>query len=378
MKIVVAPDSFKESLSAPHAAEAIINGFSQIFPNADYHPIPLADGGEGTVAALVAASGGRVVRTKVHGARMTDVDSFFGMLSDGQTAVIEVAAACGLEQLAPSLRNPKLTTSYGVGELIIAALDEGASHILVGLGGTASNDAGSGMLQALGAKLLDAEGHDLVPGGAALGKLTTIDLSSLDPRLKDTSIEVAFDVNNLLCGPNGASFVFGAQKGADHSAIVELDNALNHFAKRCHEQHGLDLLNIEGGGAAGGLGAAFAGILKAVLSPGVELLMNALQIDDALQDADLVITGEGRIDGQSLAGKTPFGVAQRAKKYDVPVIAIGGSLGENYEKLYEHGIVAIFSCVNRVDQLSAILASADADLTSSARNIAALWQLAAK
>lgn len=378
MKIVVAPDSFKESLSAPHAAEAIINGFSQIYPNADYHPIPLADGGEGTVAALIAASGGRVVRTKVHGARMTDVDSFLGMLSNDQTAVIEVAAACGLEQLTPSLRNPKLTTSYGVGELMIAALDQGANHILVGLGGTASNDAGSGMLQALGAKLLDAQGNELAPGGAALGNLVTIDFSSLDPRLKQAKIEVAYDVNNVLCGPNGASFVFGAQKGADHNTIIELDMALNHFAKRCYEQYGIDLLHIEGGGAAGGLGAAFAGILNAVLSPGVELLMDALQIDDALENADLVITGEGRIDGQSLAGKTPFGVAQRAKKHDVPVIAIGGSLGENYEKLYEHGITAIFSCVNRVDQLSEILASAEADLTSSARNIAALWKMAAK
>ncbi|CAG9298362.1 glycerate kinase [Celerinatantimonas diazotrophica] len=378
MKIVVAPDSFKESLSAPHAAEAIINGFSEIFPSADYHPIPLADGGEGTVAALVAASGGRVVRTKVHGARMTDVDSFFGILSNEQTAVIEVAAACGLEQLTPSLRNPKLTTSYGVGELIIAALDQGVSHILVGLGGTASNDAGSGMLQALGAKFLDAQGHELPAGGAALGQLVTIDFSSLDPRLKKAKIDVAYDVDNVLCGPNGASFIFGAQKGADHKAIIELDNALNHFAKRCYEQYGMDLLSIEGGGAAGGLGAAFAGILNAVLSPGVELLMDALQIDEALQGADLVITGEGRIDGQSLSGKTPFGVAQRAKKYGVPVIAIGGSLGDNYEKLYEHGITAIFSCVNRVDQLSEILASAETDLISSARNIAALWKLAAK
>ncbi|MFM2485444.1 glycerate kinase [Celerinatantimonas yamalensis] len=376
MKIVVAPDSFKESLSAPHAAKAIIDGFSQIYPDADYHALPLADGGEGTVAALVTASGGKVVRCLVHGARMTDVDSFFGMLSDGKTAVIEVAAACGLEQLASALRNPRLTTSFGVGELILAALDQGAEHLLVGLGGTASNDAGAGMLQALGAHLLDGNGKELAPGGAALSQLARIDLSNLDPRLQSLDIEVAFDVSNQLCGPNGASFVFGAQKGADSQGIIELDSALNHFARRCQEQLDVDLLNIEGGGAAGGLGAAFSGLLGAKLRPGVDLLMDALGIDEMLQGADLVITGEGRLDGQSASGKTPVGVAKRAGQFGVPVVAIGGSLGSDYQTLYACGIDVILSCINRIDTLPAILATAEQDLTEAARNVAALWQIA--
>lgn len=376
MKIIVAPDSFKESLSAPHAAKAIIDGFSQVYPDAEYVSIPLADGGEGTVAAVVSARGGHVERCKVHGARMTEVESFWGMLDENKTAVIEVAAACGLEQLAPTLRNPRLTTSYGVGELIRFALDAGATRILVGLGGSASNDAGAGMLQALGVGLLDEQGDVLPVGGAALANLATVDLSGLDPRLKDVSIEVACDVDNTLCGSKGASFIFGPQKGADSQMVIALDKALENFAARCKEQLHIDLLSIVGGGAAGGLGAALSGLLGAKLCSGIDLLMDLMAFDQALDGADLVITGEGRLDGQSIAGKTPVGVARRSQAAHIPVIAIAGSLGPDYPRLYEHGIAAIFSCINRVDSLSSILATAEQDLSSSARNVAALWNMA--
>ncbi|CAG8999247.1 MAG: Glycerate 2-kinase [Candidatus Celerinatantimonas neptuna] len=378
MKIIVAPDSFKESLSAPHAAKAIIDGFSQIYPDAEFVSIPLADGGEGTVAAVVSARGGRVERCTVHGARMTEVESFWGMLDADQTAVIEVAAACGLEQLAPTLRNPRLTTSYGVGELIRFALDAGATRILVGLGGSASNDAGAGMLQALGVGLLDEQGEVLPVGGAALANLATIDMSGLDPRLKHACIEVACDVDNTLCGPKGASFIFGPQKGADVQMTIALDKALENFARCCEAQLHTDLLSIIGGGAAGGLGAALSGLLGAKLRSGIDLLVDLMAFDEALDGADLVITGEGRLDGQSISGKTPVGVARRSQDAHIPVIAIAGSLGPDYQRLYDHGITAIFSCVNRVDSLSSILATAEQDLLSSARNVAALWSMASQ
>ncbi|MFM2480576.1 glycerate kinase [Celerinatantimonas sp. YJH-8] len=376
MKIVVAPDSFKESLSAMHAARAIIDGFSVIFPDADYSAVPLADGGEGTVVALVSSAHGTVARCQVHGSRMTLVDSFLGFIDDGQTAVIEVAAACGLEQLAPTLRNPKLTTSYGVGELILQALDHEVSRILIGLGGSASNDGGVGMLQALGARFLDANHQPIAAGGAALIDIVDIDLSSLDPRLSQVMLEVACDVDNLLCGPQGASAVFGPQKGADHQMIVELDQALLHYAKCMQQQHGIELLSIPGGGAAGGLGAALSGVLNARMKTGIDLVMDAMDFDSRIQGAQLIITGEGRLDGQSVAGKTPIGVARRARQQGIAVIAIGGSLGKDYEKLYEQGISAVFSCINRVDSLANVLQSAEADLKICAENLARLWKTA--
>lgn len=375
MKIVVAPDSFKESISALHACRAIFRGFSAVFPDAEYVAIPLADGGEGTVAALVSAAKGEVDRCVVHGSRMTEVESFLGYIEDGKTAVIEVAAACGLEQLAQPLRNPRLTTSFGVGELILQALTRGASRILIGLGGTASNDGGVGMLQALGAQFLDTDGQPIAVGGAALKEIVTIDLSKLDGRLKSVSLEVACDVDNPLCGPHGASYVFGPQKGADPQMMLELDQALTHYAQCMQQQHGIELLDIPGGGAAGGLGAALAGVLHAQLKPGIDLVMDALEFDKRIAGADLIITGEGRLDGQSAAGKTPVGVARRATLQQIPVIAIGGCLGKDYEKLYAEGISAIFTCINRLEGLEQILATAEADLQTCAENIAKLGAL---
>lgn len=292
MKIVIAPDSWKESLSALEVASAIEQGFREIYPDAEYVKLPVADGGEGTVEAMVAATGGLLVPLTVTGPLGEPVEAFYGLSGDRQCAFIEMAAASGLESVPPAQRNPLLTTSWGTGELIRHALDAGVRQIIIGIGGSATNDGGAGMAQALGAKLLTAEGQQIASGGGALETLARIDLSELDSRLADCRIDVACDVTNPLTGPQGASAVFGPQKGATAQMIDRLDSGLRHYARIIARDLDIDVLSLEGGGAAGGMGAALYAFCGAQLRPGIEIVTDALQLAERVADADLVITGE--------------------------------------------------------------------------------------
>ncbi|QFI55956.1 glycerate kinase [Aeromonas simiae] len=378
MHIVIAPDSFKESLSAMEVADAIEAGFRQVLPDATYLKLPMADGGEGTVHSLVDATGGRIVSVEVTAPLGNRVAGFLGLLGDGKRAVIEMAAASGLHLVPPERRNPLLTTSVGTGELILAALDLGVEQLILGIGGSATNDGGAGMMQALGARLLDGEGAELPPGGGALGQRARIDLSGLDPRLAQLHIEVACDVDNPLCGPQGASAIFGPQKGATPAMVAALDAHLAHYAACMERQCGIAVINRPGAGAAGGMGAALIGLLGATLTPGVDLVIDALGLAEAVAEADLVVTGEGRLDSQSLHGKTPIGVARCAKRYGKPVLAIVGSLSDDYAVVHEHGLDAVFAVVNRPMTLPEALANARSNIELTARNVAALWRLGAR
>lgn len=372
MKIVIAPDSFKESLTAYEAACAIERGFRSILPNAEYIKLPMADGGEGTVQSLVDATGGHIFHQVVTGPLGEPVDSFFGLLGDGQTAVIEMAAASGLHLVPSEKRNPLFTTSRGTGELMLAALDKGAKHLIIGLGGSATNDGGVGMMQALGASFLDKTGQDLMPGGGSLRQLASIDLSGLDPRLQATRLEVACDVDNPLTGERGASVVFGPQKGADDEMVQLLDKNLSHFAYVAEKQLHVSFGDVAGAGAAGGLGASLLGFLQADLQRGIDIVLKAVHFDDIIKEADLVITGEGRIDRQTIYGKTPIGVAKAAKQYDLPVIGIAGSLSKDSAVVHNYGIDALFSIVPGVTSLSEAMQDADVYVERTARNIAAV------
>ncbi|EJJ0546862.1 glycerate kinase [Cronobacter sakazakii] len=375
-KIVIAPDSFKESLSAMDVAKAIEAGFREIYPQASYVCVPMADGGEGTVEAMVAATGGQIITTPVTAPLGNKVDGFFGLLGDGETAVVEMAAASGLHLVPTAQRDPRITTSYGTGELILAALERGVKAIIIGIGGSATNDGGAGMMQALGARFLDGEGCELAPGGAALARLERLDLSALDPRLAQVSVTAACDVDNPLCGEKGASAVFGPQKGATPAMVTELDAALRRFGEQLEAATGKAIISAPGAGAAGGMGAALLGMLNAELRPGIEIVIESLGLAQAVRDADLVITGEGRLDSQSIHGKTPVGVARVAKQFQRPVVAIAGSLTPDYQIVHEHGIDAAFSVIDRIVTLQEALDDAARNLRVTARNVAALWRLA--
>ncbi|GAL19428.1 glycerate kinase [Vibrio maritimus] len=371
MKIIIAPDSYKESLTAMEVAEAIEAGFKKIFTDAEYIKLPMADGGEGTVQSLVDATGGSIVTCNVTGPLGQAVEGFFGLMGDGSTAIIEMAAASGLHLVEPELRNPLVTTTFGTGELVKAALDRGVKHIIVGIGGSATNDGGIGMAQALGAKLLDSNGNPLGFGGGELSKLASIDLSKLDPRLAEIRLEVACDVDNPLCGPKGASHVFGPQKGATPEMVETLDTNLAHYAGVIKSTNGRDVVDIAGAGAAGGLGAALLGLFDAELRPGIQIVMDAVNLSEVVKDADLVITGEGRIDSQTIHGKTPIGVARTAKQYDIPVIAIAGSTAKDCAVVHEHGIDAAYSVVLGATDLPTALKEAAFNVEMTSRNIAA-------
>ncbi|WP_338787918.1 glycerate kinase [Metabacillus sp. FJAT-53654] len=371
MKIVIAPDSFKESLSALEAANAIERGFKLVFPNARYSKMPMADGGEGTVQSLVDATNGKIEERIVTGPLGEPVKAFFGLIGDGKTAVIEMAAASGLHLVPAENRNPLVTSTKGTGELISAALDFGVNHIIIGLGGSATNDGGAGMVQALGIRLLDELGNDIGFGGGALSQIVTIDLAGLDDRLKDVQIEVACDVDNPLTGPRGASAIFGPQKGATPEMIDLLDKNLSHFADVAERVLGKSFRDIEGVGAAGGLGASLLAFLNGDLKRGIQIVLDAVNFEEVVKDADLVITGEGRIDSQTIYGKTPIGVAKAAKKYGVPVIGLAGSLSEDSDVVYEHGIDALFSIVPGIVKLPDAFEHAAHYMERTARNIAA-------
>lgn len=387
MKIVIAPDSFKESLSALEVANAIEQGFKQVFPNIEYCKVPMADGGEGTVQAMVDATGGQIVECQVTGPLGEPVEAFYGILgqtdaNSRRTAVIEMAAASGLHLVSTTQRNPLLTTSYGVGELIADALNNGIKHIILGLGGSATNDAGAGMIQALGAKLTDVNGHNIALGGAALATLHNIDLELLHPYISECIIEVACDVDNPLCGPRGASAIFGPQKGATHLMVEQLDQALAHFANVINRQASphikLGCEHQAGAGAAGGMGFGVMALLAATLKPGVDIVTETVQLAQHCQDADLVITGEGRLDAQTVFGKTPMGVLNVAKRYNVPVIGIAGCLGDGAEAILQQGMKAIFPIIPSLQPLEQVLTEAQTNLTHTAQNIAAVWSLSLK
>ncbi len=341
MRIVIAPQSLKGSLSAAEAGLAIAKGARAVYPEADITIVPVADGGEGTVQALVDATGGRIVEQTVTGPLGEPVNAFFGLLGDGRTAAIEMAACAGLPLVPPALRDPRITTTYGVGELIMAALDQGCRHFIIGIGGSATNDGGAGMAQALGTSLMTHEGKAIGRGGAALTTLAHISTATMDARLSSCSFDVACDVNNPLCGPMGASAVYGPQKGATPEMVVQLDDALAHYAEVIERDLGVSVRDVPGAGAAGGLGAGLMAFLRATLRPGAQIVLEAVKLEEQLRSADLVITAEGQLDAQTAYGKSVGAVAALAKRYRLPVLALAGSLGEDYRTIYTLGIDAI-------------------------------------
>ncbi|HDZ3668879.1 TPA: glycerate kinase [Mannheimia haemolytica] len=377
MKIVIAPDSFKESLTALEVAQAIQQGFARVFPEAEYQLVPMADGGEGLVQSLVDATHGSLQKISVIAPLANEVEGFFGLSGDQKTAFIEMAAASGLHLVPMEQRNPLVTTSYGTGQLIKAALDLGVEKIILGIGGSATNDGGVGMLQALGAKFLNAEQREIGFGGEALSQIQQIDLSGLDSRLKQVEFEVACDVDNPLCGERGASAIFGPQKGATAEMVKTLDHALLHFAETVKSQLGIEIAEKAGAGAAGGMGGGLLLLPNVTLRSGVQIILEATDLAEKLADADLVVTGEGRMDAQSIAGKTPIGVAKVAKQFGKPVIAIVGSLKEDYPVVYQHGIDAVFPIIRQVSNLEAVLKSGKENLISTAENVARLWKISA-
>jgi glycerate kinase len=376
MKIVIAPDSFKDSLSAQGVAEAIAQGLAQVWPQATLVKCPMADGGEGTVESILAACEGELRRTRVRGPLGAPVDAAWGWLPHNHTAIIEMAEASGLQLVPTGQRDACISSTFGTGELIRAALDAGAQRVILAIGGSATNDAGAGAMQALGVKLFDAQNQSLVPGGLALAQLARLDLSELDPRLAQVRFDIAADVNNPLCGPHGASAIFGPQKGASPAQVEQLDQALGHFADLCAQALDKDVRDEPGCGAAGGLGFAAKAFLGAQFQAGVEVVAELVGLAEAVKGADLVITGEGRFDAQTLRGKTPFGVARIAKQQNVPVIVIAGTLGEGYQELYAHGIDAAFAVTSGPMTLEKACAEAPRLLSERATDIARVWQLA--
>ena len=374
-RYLCAPDSFKESLTAMEAARAMAQGIENADHDAEVRCLPMADGGEGTARALVDATGGSMRAVPVHDPLGRPVEGHFGLLADGTTAVVETAEASVLALLEAKERNPLIASSYGTGELMLAAVRSGAKRIIVGLGGSATNDAGAGLLQALGVRLLDKNGNDLAHGGAALANLTTIDISTMDPALKNVAITAACDVTNPLTGPTGASAVFGPQKGASKDDVATLDAALAHFAQVIDSQLGVAVNDVPGAGAAGGIGAALKGFLNAEFRPGIAIVIEQSGLDAAAQWADVVLTGEGCIDFQTKFGKTPAGVAETAKRHGKPVIAVAGHIGTGIDELHEVGIDAVFGIAPGAASLSELLADAAANVTRTTEQIVRTLQL---
>lgn len=374
-RYLCAPDSFKESLTAMEATRAMAQGIENADHDAEVRCLPMADGGEGTARALVDATGGSMRAVPVHDPLGRPVEGHFGLLADGTTAVVETAEASGLALLEAKERNPLIASSYGTGELMLAAVRSGAKRIIVGLGGSATNDAGAGLLQALGVRLLDKNGNDLAHGGAALANLTTIDISTMDPALKNVAITAACDVTNPLTGPTGASAVFGPQKGASKDDVATLDAALAHFAQVIDSQLGVAVNDVPGAGAAGGIGAALKGFLNAEFRPGIAIVIEQSGLDAAAQWADVVFTGEGSIDFQTKFGKTPAGVAETAKRHGKPVIAVAGHIGTGIDELHEVGIDAVFGIAPGAASLSELLADAAANVTRTTEQIVRTLQL---
>ncbi|MCW4444161.1 glycerate kinase [Vibrio splendidus] len=380
MKIVIAPDSFKESLDAHQVASCIERGFSDVFPHAEFVKMPLADGGEGTVDVLLEALNGTKQSLQTTDPIGRECTAYWASLEQQvdsksvNTALVEFAQASGLDRLTVEERSPLTASSFGTGLLIKDALDQGVEQIIIGLGGSATNDAGAGILQALGGKLLDKQGNELSGGGAELSQLASIDLDGLHPRCKEVTFVVACDVNNPLCGESGASAVFGSQKGASKAQVEQLDTAIGHFADIAQARTGINHRDTAGFGAAGGTPLGLSLAFNIQIKAGIEMVLDALGADKVLDGASLVVTGEGQMDNQTLQGKTPFGIAQRAQKLNIPTIGIAGSLGKDVEKLYG-SMSSLFGTVRSPQSLDQVLSEANQNLTRTARNIAATLKL---
>ena len=371
MKIVIAPDSFKETLSASDVADAIEVSFLDLFPDSEIFKLPIADGGEGTVDVLVKATKGHFFSTKITGPMGETVNANWGILGNSKTAVIEVAQACGLHLVPLQKRNPMLASSFGVGELILAALNEGVKHIIIGLGGSSTNDGGIGFLQAIGVRFLDSSGNELIEGVSIFNALCEIDMRSMDPRLKGVRFEIACDVDNPLTGPQGASFIFGSQKGANEEMINQLDSILNHYSNIVSNKFTNNVSMQPSTGAAGGMGYGFLAFLGAELKSGINIILEKLDFNQNLLGADLVITGEGRIDAQSDRGKAPIGVIDYARKYKCSIFVIAGSIQDSEAFKKKYGVNEAYSIV------SSELSLEDA-LEHPTENLIAISRLAAK
>lgn len=372
MKIVIAPQEFKGSLSAVQVAQAMAEGLGRALPGATLELVPMADGGPGTVEAVVAAAkNGRRMTAAAHDALGRPLQAAWGLIDDG-TAVIEMAAASGLTLLAEDERDPRIASTYGTGELIRVALDAGCPRIIVGIGGSSTNDGGAGMAQALGARLLDDAGQDLPPGGAALARLACIDPSGLDPRLGQCRVLAATDVFNRLCGPEGASLLYGPQKGATPEVAQELDAALRHYAQIIEHDLGVSVLDLAGAGAAGGLGAGLAAFLGAELVLGAQLVAEAVGLKQKLKGADLALTGEGRLDAQTSFGKAPWEVARLAKGCGLPVIAIAGSLADDRRPALGEAFDAVVAITPRAMSVGEAMAQGAKLVADAAEGVARL------
>lgn len=375
---VLAPDSFKESMTAKEVCIAMENGIKNALPESVCIHVPMADGGEGTVQSLVDATSGKIYQQTVTGPLGHPVNAHFGILGDGKTAAIEMASASGIHLVTKETKNPLITTTYGTGELIKACLDKGVKKIIIGIGGSATNDGGAGMAQALGVNFLDENGEPLSFGGGALCNLAKIQLDNLDPRLKETQIFVASDVTNPLCGEKGASHVFGPQKGATPEVVMRLDANLAHYAEIVEQHLGQSFKDLPGAGGAGGLGFGLLAFTNAQLKSGIELVIEYTGLEQKVKDADYVLTGEGGIDFQTQYGKTPYGVAQAAKKHGKTVIAVAGYVGEKIDILYDKGIDAIFGILPKPMSLEEALESGQKNIETTCENIARLLVMAQK
>lgn len=374
-KIVIAVDSFKGTMSSIEVCSLIETGFKGIIPEIETVKVPIADGGEGTVDAFLAALGGEKIKVRVKDPLFREIESFYGILPDQKTAVIEMAAASGLP-LVEAEKNPCLTSTYGTGELIIDALNRGCNKLIIGIGGSATNDGGIGMAAALGVKFLDQAGNPVSLNGEGLARLRRIDCSEKDRRIDDCQVLVACDVDNPLYGEHGAAYVFAPQKGADQAMVEYLDQNLQNYAAVLEKDLGLSVQEIAGAGAAGGLGAGLVAFTPAQLRPGIEIILDAVNFSAIIADADLIITGEGKIDGQSLRGKVPVGIADRAKDSGVPVIAIVGDVGEGLEAIYQRGITAVFSTNRVAVPFTEARLRAKRDLVATSESIARLLKIA--
>jgi len=375
MKILLAPDSFKDSLTAKEVCESIEKGIKNYRNDIIVNSLPMADGGEGTVQSLVDATDGKIVNKVVTGPLGNKVEAFYGLLGNENTAVIEMASASGLPLVPESKRDPSKTTTYGTGELIKAALSHNVEKIILGIGGSATTDAGVGMAQALGVEFLDQNNNEVGFGGEKLKDIKKINMKNMDQRINNVEILVACDVDNPLYGKKGAAYVYSPQKGADQKMVEKLDNNLRHFNHVVKKQLNKNVNQIEGAGAAGGLGAGLVAFLDAELKNGIEIILDIVSFDQKLKDVDLIITGEGMLDEQSVYGKTPIGVAKRARKHEIPVIAIAGSLGKGVDKVLKKGIDSYFSIVDKPDSLENIINRTDKLLTEISEQIIRTYML---
>ncbi len=372
MKIVLAPDSFKGNLTSLQVASALEKGIKRVIPNANCIKVPMADGGEGTVQSLVDATGGKFVRKQVKGPAGKPVSARYGILSDGKTAVIEMAEASGLPEVEGTKdKNPIKTTTYGTGQLMMDAINKGANHIILGLGGSATVDGGAGMAQALGVRFLDKKGNEIkeLGAGGMLNKIASIDMSKVNPKVKQTKVTVASDVENPLCGKKGAAYVFGPQKGATPAMVTKLDANLKHFAGVIKKDLRKDVMKLKGAGAAGGLGAGLVAFTGAKLKSGIDIVVEATGLTRHIKGADLVLTGEGRVDFQTAFGKTPSGVAKAARKQKVQTVAIGGGIADDARGVFEHGIDGLASACARDMSLQEAMSNSRAHLANAAERV---------